>query len=144
MKLNRSWKFRTDITNINQHTTCQMSPLTSKTGSSCLLSSWSQRVFWIQLRFRCSSRTPHLSVLIIVRSEFLFGHVRIIVLFSSYFLFMVTILILRSAIRNIRIINLSISRHPVLYYPLAALLEANSSLPHPTSVNRSAGQSANL
>jgi hypothetical protein len=38
-------------------------------------------------------------------------------------LFMVTILILRSAIRNIRIINFNISRHPVLYYPLAALLQ---------------------
>ena len=117
-----------------------MGSLTSKTGSPRLLSSRSQWVFRVEFWFRSRGRCSHsIPTLITVRSYFLFRHFLVIVLFSYNIklLLMITIIVLRSAIRNLRIIYLSLSRHPVLNTSLGTCAEASSFLRHHTPINRS-------
>lgn len=120
-----------------------MRSLTSKTSSSRLLSSRSQGIFRIEFWFcNCSRCSYSISILLAVRSYFLFRHFLIIALFSYNIklLLMITIIVLRSTIRNLRIIYFSFSRHPVLNTSLGTCAEASPFLRHHTPINRSPSQ----
>lgn len=111
----------------SKHTTSQVRSLTSKARSPRLLPPRSQRILRIQLRFRCRRRSHRLPILINIRSVFLLCHVRriCIALLSAYnikLLLLITVVILRSAIRDLRVVYLSISRHLILLNPLRGYL----------------------